>query len=141
MGLSEKDGMERRAEDRIMAIGGGKVLVEVLGQGESADSGGAKGNPVKGQMTEISGTGARLECSTPIRPGSAVKVQWEDEFWLGEAVHAFKMNGKWSIGLKIRQRLTRLTELRRLMAGLAGGRASGSPTSGASCSPLAGASL
>jgi hypothetical protein len=117
--------MERRTEERKMADGFGHVRIEVLGETDET---------VLGRVMDVSGSGTRLECNRPIRAGSAVKIQWEDEMWLAEAIHTEECEGNWNVGLKVRQRLTRLAGLRKLMAGLVG-----SPTDGVSGSPLAGA--
>jgi hypothetical protein len=68
-----------------------------------------------GRVKDCSGRGLGLETPLPIQPGSALKIEIEDEIILAEAVHCHQEKGYCLIGVELNQVLAGLAELGRCL--------------------------
>lgn len=69
------------------------------------------------QLLDYSDWGACVEVSLYVSPGTLVRLDFEDELWLGEVAHCQPRPGVYALGLRVEQRLAHLQELRTLFQG------------------------
>ena len=68
---------------------------------------------VAARVQNSSGRGLGLLSSSPVPPGTALKIEMEDSVILGEAVYCRKDSDWWFIGVELNQVLAGLAELGR----------------------------
>jgi hypothetical protein len=105
--MEERRTTARRATQRTLQL-------QVLGSGEP---------PAPAQLLEVSQGGAGLEAAAAVLPGCLVRLDFDDELWLGEVVHCCAKGTRWALGIRVEQRLSHLTQLRALMHRLDWGQA------------------
>jgi hypothetical protein len=109
--LSEKTGMaagrERRRYPRFSQ--NDIVRLTLLGEdGRAADA----------RIIDASAGGVRIESPFELKPGSLVKVEWQDTLLLGEVLYTKTTGGSTTLGIELTRALYGMAELRRLNASL-----------------------
>jgi hypothetical protein len=91
---------DRRSEARWPTEN--NVLLQVLGRQRLA---------IPAQLRDYSDRGAGVGCGMYVAPGTLVRLDFEDELWLGEVVHCERTHSDYTLGLRVEQRLANLREL------------------------------
>jgi hypothetical protein len=115
--------VERRRERRIDAQVSGTtpqtVKVTLLGRGGSPDGGDQKAQPLDALLLDYSGRGMRLEFGFLAAPGTALRIEFDDQVLLGEVCYCQSMGeGRYAAGIELEQSLKNLDDLSRLMRAL-----------------------
>jgi len=103
--------MKQRLEARIPADR--SVAVTLLGDIDT---------PLKALVKDISARGIGLQLEHAVSVGTALKIELDDAFVLGEVVYCRPDGASFTVGVHLEQALTGLAELRRTMEALAGDR-------------------
>jgi hypothetical protein len=91
---------ERRSEPRRPA--GQNLSLQVLGNRRIT---------VPAQLLDCSQGGAGLEVAIYVSPGTLVRLDFENELWLGEVAHCEPRPRGYTLGVRVEQRLSHLVEL------------------------------
>ncbi len=73
------------------------------------------GEAVEGRVTDVSPRGLGVELRRAVSPGTAVRIDLNDGFVLGEAVHAGRRGDAYYCGLHFDQALAGLARLARIV--------------------------
>jgi PilZ domain len=112
--------MEQRREPRFEADQA--VAVTLLGETELKHS---------ARVKNASGRGLALEMCSPVAPGTALKIEFDDAVVLGEAVYCRGAKGQHLVGVELDQMLCGLTELGRKLQEFTGEPLTGDGANGA----------
>ena len=74
---------------------------------------------IEARVRNASGRGLGLLTSTPVSPGSAIRIEIDDDVVLGEAIYCRGERDGHFVGVELDQVLVGLTELGRNLAALA----------------------
>jgi hypothetical protein len=96
--------VDRRQEARTQVDA--QAAVTVLG--------GAKVEPLKARMTDLSGRGMRLMLPAPVSAGTAILIESGDTHFLGEVAYCGQMAGGWVVGVEVDQQFRDTVALQNL---------------------------
>jgi len=90
-------------------------MLTVLSAGEKNES------PMEAAVLDYSGRGMRLGVNAQLVPGSAVRVEMDDQLILGEVCYCTPSRlGRYAVGLELEQALAHLDDLSSLTRALSG---------------------
>lgn len=96
-------GMEQRAEPRLAT--NQEVRFTVLGPRPSESV---------ARIVNASGAGVRLELDRAVKPGTPVKIEYDDTLLLGETCYCQRSGEAFAVGVQMDQALLHTEELARL---------------------------
>jgi hypothetical protein len=94
--------MDQRCEPRFAADQ--SVTITALGENQFRQT---------AKVRNASGSGLGLVVETEISPGTALRIEWEDAFVLGEVMYCRPMENGHFVGVQLEQMLHGLSDLRR----------------------------